>query len=51
MKTEQDLIEYIGQRIDILRKEINESNSRLQKEKREFALQEYKELLEFYLDK
>ncbi len=51
MKTEKELIERIGKRIDILRKEANESKSRLQKEKRQFAIQEYTELLEFYLDK
>lgn len=50
MKSEQELIERIGERIDILRNESNESKSRLQREIRLFAIQEYKELLEFYLD-
>lgn len=48
MKTEKEMLEYIGKRIEENRKKYDKSRSRLQKERAQVVLQEYYELLEYY---
>jgi hypothetical protein len=48
MKSEKELLEYIGRRIKTLSEEIDITKSRLQKEKRRAVIQEYYELLKYY---
>lgn len=51
MKTEDELLIHIGNRIKSLRDAIDKAKSRLEREKLSAVLQEYKELLEFYITK
>lgn len=48
MRSESDLLEYIGQRINDLLQESEQEKSRLKREKIGAIIQEYKELLEYY---
>lgn len=51
MKSEDELLEYIGERVKALRSKSDLAKSRLEKEKTSAIIQEYKELLEFYKEK
>lgn len=48
MRSESDLLGYIGKRINVLLKENEQEKSRLKREKISAIIQEYKELLEYY---
>lgn len=48
MKSEEELLNYIGERIKMHLNQSSAAKSRLEKEKISAVIQEYKKLLDFY---